>query len=120
MLALLGLALAWALACGGAHAGDGCSNDNTFTCADPHTALECETGHWRAVACDGPGGCAERDGQVSCDPSLDGSGDPCSTAQDGESICASDGGAVLECRGGLWTQTRTCACSRQGSQLVCP
>ena len=100
-------------------AGGSCSSFGTFACEEPHTALECETGTWRAIACKGPSGCAEVDGQITCDPSLDVPGDPCSLAQDGESICASDGGAVLQCRLGVWTRIRTCSCSIQGSQITC-
>lgn len=114
LLAVLGLVLA----CGGAHAGGGCAF-GSFACEDPHTALECETGTWRAIACKGPDGCADRNGQITCDASLDVAGDPCGLAQDGNAICSSDGGAVLQCRQGQWTEVRTCSCVSAGTQVAC-
>lgn len=106
-------------ACGGVDAGDSC-NTSGFACRDDQTALECANGTWRAIPCRGPGGCEVQSNRVTCDVTRNQGGDACATVNEGQGICHPNGSATLECRNGVFVQTRTCStCTVSGEQVFC-
>jgi hypothetical protein len=104
-----------------AAAGDPCLNETSGHCADATNALQCTNGHYRAVPCRGPNGCADDGQQFHCDASQDQVGDACLAASDGKFICTTDGKQELICQSGTWQVSKACAsgCSVQSGKVLC-
>ena len=99
--------------------GDRCDKGG-YLCQDASSALECRDGRWRSLPCRGPGGCKVSGSSIDCDVTQNHVDDPCAEANEGYSICAPDGLAVLECRSGVFQQTLTCSsCSPTTPLLTC-
>jgi hypothetical protein len=121
-----------ALACGisatlfgcKAKAGGSCENKSKERCVDDQTALSCGSeNRYIAVACEGPMGCAESNGQVACDDPQGNIGDPCLSDHEAQSACTPDGKMSVTCKQGKYELLAPCkgpnACFSQDRKTVC-
>jgi hypothetical protein len=92
-----------------------------YSCSpDKKNELKCEQGRWKVVGrCGGPNQCEAKYPFVKCDNTIASAGDPC--AKDGDAACSPDAKAILECKGGKFTQTEKCpgACKVDGLVVKC-
>jgi hypothetical protein len=100
-LAVLCLA---ALGCGKPKAGDTCTKGKA-ACQDDKTELICQGGKFIVAPCKGPKGCAVTGDTLHCDISGNVAGDLCSTDDEGNSACTSDGKQMVSCEKGKYTVT---------------
>jgi hypothetical protein len=101
--------------------GGACTADDSIKCQSGRSALACESNLWVEVPCDGANGCVETDTTVTCDVSIATAGRPCPPWNDGSATCSLIPSAVLQCAGGVWTQTVACTgtCTSAGGQARC-
>ena len=94
--------------------GDVCSAGTV--CSSPNKGLDCVTGRYTAVDCNGPAGCSG----TACDQSTAAESSRCLTANEGFSACNLKYDAILLCTHGFWAKSQNCrACSIASSQVVC-
>jgi hypothetical protein len=106
-----------------AQEGDACGSvdGDHFSCsADKKNELKCDKGKWKVVGrCGGPNGCEAKFPFVKCDNTIANVGDLC--AKDGDAACSTDAKAILECKGGKFSQTERCQgkCKVEGLFVKC-
>lgn len=101
------LALLLAVVAGCRPAPGGRCGSESAICQGVHTALRCQSGHWQAFECGGPGGCVESAKDVRCDAAVAREGAACVPGR--EQACASDGRTLLRCEGAVWVSDTKCA-----------
>jgi hypothetical protein len=107
------------LGCGGAKEGGACQG-SVYHCDGHDSVLECRDGHWLAIPCAGPDGCAAVSGGVTCDISGNQAGDGCPTAMEGTGFCRGTPPSLFTCRGLQLVKLQDCAsCATNASSIVC-
>jgi hypothetical protein len=90
-------------------------------CLDPNRALVCEKRKFIETPCLGKNGCRTEPAGVSCDVSANRAGDPCSTDEEGASVCADDK-TLVACRRGKYARV-PCrgpgGCLQEGGNTRC-
>ncbi len=96
-------------------------NEGRAKCSLGSTLLVCVKAVERRYACTGQMGCNANGGSVFCDFSLSSEGDSCPPYNEGQALCAQDGGVALKCVDGGFVSKR-CAggCSVSGGAVYCP
>ena len=116
---LVAVALSTLLAaCGSPQAGDECK-ENSATCNTDATALFCEAGTYREIACRAASGCIEDDSNVICAIQAR-ANDACLARQEGQAQCdAANPNNAFVCTRGRWTATDCDECAVQIGKVVC-
>jgi hypothetical protein len=117
---LLALAFTLALAACKPGVGSSCEKGDA-RCLNPNRALVCQKGVFIETPCLGKHGCRVEPAGVSCDPSANRSGDPCSTDEEGAAVCG-DPTTLVACRRGKYSRV-PCrgpgGCSQEGRNTLC-
>ncbi|HVE82927.1 MAG TPA: hypothetical protein VND93_08775 [Myxococcales bacterium] len=112
------LAIAALCSCG-VKEGGACTGEG-YRCEDRSTVLECRDGHWLALPCSGPQGCAVSGGGVTCDISLNQEGDGCPTALEGTGFCRDTPPSLFACRNLTLVKIQNCSsCTVGAGNIVC-
>jgi hypothetical protein len=107
VLALFAIALL-ALGCRSKPAaGDKCTKEGRYVCADLQSALYCKSGVFVAVPCKGAKGCSG-DKNPRCDYELAAEGDACMSASSENYACSVDNKSGLVCKDGKFVLWRAC------------
>ncbi len=94
--------------------GDVCSSGTV--CSSPNKGLDCFSGRYAAVDCNGPAGCSG----TACDQSTAAESSRCLTANEGSGACNLNHDAVLSCTHGFWVKSQQCrACAVSSGEVVC-
>lgn len=104
--------------------GVSCTQTGRYLCMDASTALYCDKGHYRAIACRGKKGCAGGTSSPSCDTDLAVEGEDCMQGSQPSHSCDRDtAGRALSCKDGKWALHRLCrgplGCRVEGTTVRC-
>lgn len=105
--------------------GDACKDADSKACSvDGKQLLTCVGGKMKLTNfCRGQDGCRSTGGQLSCDMSVAGVGDPCTKKMADQVACSSDKKSIVKCRGGKFVIDEKCKhgkrCSTEDGSIAC-